>query len=402
MCDAVLIAAQSGRALAQAARRAGLRPYVLDLFGDEDTLELADGHRTLSGRFGMARSGAESVLAGLDDLTARAGNRVLGVILGSGFEDAPALMARIAARHRLIGAGPGTVAALKDPLLFASLCERLSIPHPRISVEPVADRRAWLLKRAGGSGGSHIRAATAGHAPPDHYFQQRVPGRAYALNFLADGRDIAALAVTEQWSHPSAVRPYRYAGAVARGSGEPAALSVPLVAEIAAAVGRLAKATALRGLASADLLVDGDAWWLLEINPRAGATLDLLDRRRTPLLVQHVEASLGNLPTLDPSPVDAAGSEICYAAHRYASVPPLDWPDFTRDRPRGGSLVARDAPFCTVTASGPDSEAVRQSLRDRAGAIAALLDGREDTHGYRHQAAEHQRAGSAAGRPSGR
>ena len=44
---AVLIAAQSGRALAQAARRAGLRPFVLDLFGDEDTLALAEAHRPL-------------------------------------------------------------------------------------------------------------------------------------------------------------------------------------------------------------------------------------------------------------------------------------------------------------------------------------------------------------------
>jgi predicted ATP-grasp superfamily ATP-dependent carboligase len=258
------------------------------------------------------------------------------------------------------------------------------------------------LKRSGGSGGSHIRTATAGHAPPDHYFQQRVSGRACALNFLADGRGIAMLAVTEQWSRPSAVRPFRYAGAIAPGRNEPAPLSEARLAEVTAAVARLAEATALRGLASADLLVDGEHWWLLEINPRAGATLDVLDRRPTPLLRQHIEASLGSLPALDPSPVDAAGSEICYAAQRYASVPPLDWPDFARDRPRAGSLVARDAPFCTVTANGPDSRAVRQSLRDRAGAIAALLDGREDSHGYRHHAAEHQRAGRAAGRPSGR
>ncbi|MDB5557347.1 MAG: hypothetical protein JWQ36_281, partial [Enterovirga sp.] len=41
MADAILILAQSGRALAAAARRAGLRPYVADLFGDEDTRALA-------------------------------------------------------------------------------------------------------------------------------------------------------------------------------------------------------------------------------------------------------------------------------------------------------------------------------------------------------------------------
>ncbi|GJE54053.1 ATP-grasp domain-containing protein [Methylobacterium thuringiense] len=400
--DAVLIAAQSGRALAQAARRAGLRPFVLDLFGDVDTLDLVEAHRTLPGRFGTGRHGTDTVLAGLDALAELAGNRTLGVILGSGFEGAPALMARIAGRHRLIGAGPGTVAALKDPMLFAALCERLAIPHPRITTKPVADRAAWLTKRSGGSGGSHIRSATAGSAPPGHYFQARVPGRACALNFLADGRDVAVLSLTEQWSRPSALRPFRFAGAVAPGRDEPSPVSADMLAAFTDAIARLAEATALRGIASADLLVDGARWWLLEINPRPGATLDALDRRPAPLLAAHIEASLGRMPRLDPPPVDAAGSEICYAARRYASVPPLDWPDFARDRPRDGSSVARDAPFCTVTACGPDTAAVRHTLRERAGTIAALLDGRTDLHGYRHQAAEHQRADGSAHRPARR
>ena len=43
MSDPVLIAAVSGRALAAAARRAGFRPCVLDLFGDADTRRLTAG-----------------------------------------------------------------------------------------------------------------------------------------------------------------------------------------------------------------------------------------------------------------------------------------------------------------------------------------------------------------------
>ncbi|GEP01474.1 ATP-grasp domain-containing protein [Methylobacterium haplocladii] len=400
--DAVLIAAQSGRALAQSARRAGLRPYVLDLFGDADTLDLAEAHRTLPGRFGTGRHGTDAVLAGLNALAGLVGKRVFGVILGSGFEGSPALMARIAAHYRLVGAGPGTVAALKDPMLFAALCERLAIPHPRVTTAPVSNRYAWLTKRSGGSGGSHIRAATAGAAPPGHYYQARMRGRACALNFLADGRDVAVLALTQQWSRPSALRPFRFAGAVAPGRDEPSHVSPNMLAAITGAVAGLVKATALRGLASADLLVDGDAWWLLEINPRPGATLDAFDRRPTPLLAAHIEASLGRMPRLDAPPVDAAGSEICYAARRYTSVPPLDWPDFARDRPRDGSSVAGDAPFCTVTAQGPDTAAVRHTLRERAGTIAALLDGRTESHGYRYQAAEHQQADGPADRPAGR
>ncbi|UMY16918.1 ATP-grasp domain-containing protein [Methylobacterium organophilum] len=376
--EAILIAAQSGRALAEAARRAGLRPLVLDLFGDADTRALAEAYRPLPGRFGTGRLGGAALLAGLEALAEGAG-RLRGVVLGSGFEGAPDLMRAIAARFPLIGAEPETVAALKDPFALAALCARLGIPHPPVTREPVPDRARWLLKRVGGSGGSHIRAATAGAAPPGGYFQARVSGRAFALNVLADGRGITPLALTEQWSAPSPLRPFRYAGALARGRGEPGPVPPALVERVSEAVARLVAATGLRGLASADLLIDGPDWWLMEINPRPGATLDVLDRQPTPLLAAHIEAAFGRLPPPEPAPEDAAGAEICYAASRYAPVPSLDWPGFVRDRPVAGSVVARDAPLCTLLASGPDAGTVRERLREHAEATRALLEETETT-----------------------
>lgn len=376
--DAVLIAAQSGRALAQSARRAGLRPFVLDLFGDDDTRALAEGYRSVEGRFGTGRLGGDRVLAHLDALADLAGGSCLGIVLGSGFEGAPDLMARIGAGHRLLGATPDTVAVLKDPIAFAALCARLAIPHPEITMEPVSEARRWLLKRAGGSGGSHIRAATAGRAPPGAYFQARVAGRTHALAFLADGLGLEVVALTEQWSAPTPTRPYRYAGALERGSAEPPIVAASVLAGLIEGLTRLVPATGLRGLASADILVDGAEWWLTEVNPRPGATLDLLDRRPTPLLAAHIEAGLGRLIAVDPVPVDAAASEICYAARNYDPVPPIDWPDFVRDRPCAGSRVARYAPLCTLIATGADAAAARQTLQERADGLRARLDPRED------------------------
>ena len=350
---------------------------MLDLFGDADTLGLAAGHRLAEGRFGGAMGGA-GVLAGLDALAAQAGTAPIGLVLGSGFEGAPNLMARIGRTHRLLGATPEAVAILKDPAAFAALCARLSIPHPEVTRAPVPDRAAWILKRAGGSGGSHIRAATIGPAPSGAYFQRRVPGTGHAAAFLADGRGAAILGVTEQWTAPSPLRPFRFAGAVERGRHEPPALAARVLSEVSEAIARLVAETGLRGLASADLLVDGSDWWLTEINPRPGATLDILDRRATPLLAAHIAASLGRLPRIEAAPMDAAATEICYAAAGYAPMPPVDWPDFVRDRPQSGSPVARDAPLCTLFAAGPDSAATRDLLRARAAALRSLLDQTEE------------------------
>ena len=374
---------------------------MLDLFGDEDTLALAEAHLPLPGRFGGGRTHETAVRAGLDALAARAGSGLVGLVLGSGFEGAPALMQALAARHRLIGAAPDTVAQLKDPAAFAALCARLSIPHPAVTTRAVPDPEDWLLKRVGGSGGSHVRRAGAGDAPPGHYLQRRVSGRPHALNVLADGRDAVPLALTRQWTAPSPLRPFRYAGAIAPARGDAIGVPPGVAAAILAAVARLVAETGLRGLASADVLVDGDAWHLLEINPRPGATLDVLDRRAHPLLDAHLEASLGRLPTLDAPPVDAAGAEICYAASRIPAMPPVDWPGYARDRPGRGSCVARDAPLCTVVATAPDAATVKETLRSRMRDLRALLDDTEDTHG-RARLSEHQRADEAAGGPSRR
>ena len=366
--DAVLIAAQSGRALAAAARRAGLRPFVADLFGDADTLALAASHRPVSGRFG-AGPGARGLLAALDDLAREAGP-VLGVVLGSGFEGAPALMAAIAARHRLLGAAPDCVRRLKDPLHLAGLCARLAIPHPPVSLAPVPDPAAWLLKRRGGSGGGHIRPAPAGPPPAGAYLQRRVPGRALSLNILADGRDLRVLAATAQWAAPTRARPFRYAGAA-----DPGDMPAGVRAAAARALAALVAETGLCGLASADLAVDGTAWWLLEVNPRPGATLDVLDRRDAPLLARHIAAASGHLgPDLAP-PADAAATQICYADRTLAAVPSLVWPDFVLDRPRAGSRIAAGAPVCTVYAAGRDAAAARRALGSRLEAVSALLPG---------------------------
>src|SRR5439155_1009047 len=96
--SAVLIAAAAGRALAASARRGGYAPLVADFFGDRDTVAAARAHVRLDDglRRGMT---ADALLAALAMLAAK--ERPQGVVCGTGFEDRPALLARIAERWPL-------------------------------------------------------------------------------------------------------------------------------------------------------------------------------------------------------------------------------------------------------------------------------------------------------------
>jgi predicted ATP-grasp superfamily ATP-dependent carboligase len=360
----VLIAAQSGRALAAAARRAGYVPLVADLFGDLDTRELAGAVAVVPGDLarGFERAG---LLAALDRLAA--GRAPVGLVVGSGFERRPALL-RALAGHGLLGNAAATVARLKDPFAFAALCRDCDVPHPPVALVP--GEGAWLRKRAGGAGGGHVRPAAGRAVRPPHYLQRAVAGTPVSALFLADGRRSLTLGFSEQWCAPAPRRPYRYGGAV-----RPAALAPATQQALREATDRLARAAGLVGLNSADFRVRPDGFDLLEINPRPGATLDLF-ADAAGLFQWHLDACRGRLPAGPPGFAGAAAAAVVYAPRPLVLPDDFAWPAWTADRQPPGLPVPLQAPLCSVLATAADAAAARALVEHRAACILALTGGR--------------------------
>src|SRR5919199_644895 len=163
----ILIAAISGRALAASARRAGFLPLVADCFGDDDTLALAHAHVHvhLDAKRGLH---AGQLLQALPQLAAV--HDPLGLVYGTGFEDRPNLLARVAATWRLLGNPANVLAHLKNPESLAELCRECEIPHPQIAFECPVERKRWVVKRAGGAGGAHVQGPAARRARSGSYY----------------------------------------------------------------------------------------------------------------------------------------------------------------------------------------------------------------------------------------
>jgi uncharacterized protein len=331
----VLIAAVSGRALAASARRGGYAPLVADFFGDQDTIAAAHAHVRLEAGSVLSMN-ARELLAAFEILAAS--RQPAGAVCGSGFEDRPELLARIAQRWTLLGNKPETVARVKDPLAFAEICRNCGIPHPETALTPPADPTGWLRKRKGGAGGWHIGAA-AGHRTSDtgFYFQRRVQGTAVSALVLADGHRAMILGYSVQWSSPTPRHPFRYGGAA-----RPAALSPEIVSGISGAVQRLMSAARIIGLNSIDFLVDGHEFHLLEVNPRPGAT----------------------------------ASAIVYADDDIPSIPAMEWPSWIADRPCVGASVKAGGPLCTVLAFASTAAAARALVEKRISIILTDLNAR--------------------------
>jgi predicted ATP-grasp superfamily ATP-dependent carboligase len=263
------------------------------------------------------------------------------------------------------------VATIKDPERLAALCKEVAIPFPDCSVKRPLAPGDWLSKRIGGAGGAHIRPAshsTAGAA----YYQRKMPGVPVSALFLAAGGHAELIGFSAQWCSPTADKPYRYGGAV-----RPAPLAATMEAALAAGVDRLANAASLVGLNSADFLVDGDHYWLLEVNPRPGATLDIFEPPQGSLFARHISACVGSLAGMPCDDDGAKAAAIVYAEEDISSFPALDWPDWTADRPCPGSTVPAGEPLCTVYACEQTACAAKALADERRQMVLAWTRARQ-------------------------
>jgi predicted ATP-grasp superfamily ATP-dependent carboligase len=358
---AVLIAAVSGRALAASARRGGYLPLVADFFGDEDTVATAQGQVTLGGEF--ARGFREHEL--MEALERLGSQHVpVGIVCGTGFEDRPQLLARLAQRWPLFGNSADRVARAKDPETFAALCRHCGIAHPRVSLSPPTARNSWVAKRRGGSGGHHVAAASAKEFGEGVYYQSRVPGKPVSALLLANGVCAVVLGFSEQWACPTPRQPFRYGGAV-----RPADIAPGLAERLAESACRLAAALSLTGLNSADFMVDGDDFWILEVNPRPGATLDIFEADGASLFSLHMRACAGDLPDEAPRLDGAKASAIFYAERNVIAPERFEWPNWSADRPNAGIAIKAGEPVCTVHAGAATGVEARALVGERLASV---------------------------------
>jgi predicted ATP-grasp superfamily ATP-dependent carboligase len=134
------------------------------------------------------------------------------------------------------------------------------------------------------------------------------------------------------------------------------------------ALARLVPAFGLRGLASLDFIADHGHAWLLEINPRPSASMQLhADAWPGGLLRAHVDGVRGRLPQAQPVHRPGVRGHRVVFADNGADVDAL-WVEraagsaHVHDRPAAGTRFARGEPVCSVSAEAGSCEAVLHEL----------------------------------------
>jgi uncharacterized protein len=371
----ILLVAVSARMLAELARRDGHEVLAFDRFGDLDLQRLCPSvslAHDLGGRGGMAEL--------VDAADAAPADRV---VYGAGLENRPDLVTRLAAGRTLLGCPPDTLRRVRDPSLLGASLREAGLAWPLTFVAQDARTRAdrtsrrWLRKPVSGGGGRGVRAWRGGRLPAGVVVQERIGGLPCSAAAVADGRSAVLLGVSEQLVGRRALgaRGFKWCGNVV-----PPRLPAPERRALAGAAreicAHLAACFGLRGLFGVDLVWDGAQAWVVEVNPRPTASLEVVDAvHRVRPFTTHLQACEGRLPAgagagVAGEPARAAGKAIVYATEDVRMPDTRVWPERgIRDVPHPDEAIAAGHPICTVTATGDTPEAVLSELEERAAAL---------------------------------
>ena len=349
--------------LAQSAKRAGLRPLVIDLFNDQDTLALSAACWRLQGLSLAELAPCVSTL--------QARYPVNDAIYGSGLEQDDQVLDMLQEKFRLRGNTPDTFRRVLHKEHFFQVLTQLHIDFPEVRWSPPAGTDKWLSKPCRGQGGVgiHYSTSAAGECPakPDCYWQRCIDGQAMSALFLADRRESVVIGCNRQWTvNLDSCRQFLLSGLINR-------VQLPARArrKITVWINSLVTTFSLTGLNSLDFIWDGRQIWLLEINPRPSASMQLYDADYPRgLLWEHLRSNLSRLPEAAAPP---RGWQILYAPEELRIPTALQWPQWTADRPRGDSLIHTHEPICSIIACGNSQDEVLDGLHSRKQIMIEIL-----------------------------
>lgn len=289
----LMVVGFSARALAEAVLHLGCRPAVIDHFSDHDC-QLAAQDTLRLPAWGQHAAGQSQVLADilnwLVDRQQHTGP--LQILLGGGTENWPQLIGLLHDRFEVLGPSVAQLRKLRDWEFWQTIATSAQVGFPETVActldNPIA-RTGGLYKPIAGSGGSGIRRAgpefsarppaEAPASPPaqasrEQLWQREILGRSLGAYCVVFDDHTRLLGITQaltaaDWAGPSEF--------VYRGSLGPVPLPSEQHRRILAVCDEVRRFTHVRGWLQFDFIEDADGQlWLLEINPRWTAGMEIL------------------------------------------------------------------------------------------------------------------------------
>lgn len=367
----------SSRAAAFSALRAGYCPLACDLFADQD----------LRAACAWIQVKREHYPGRLPEYLA--GHPHLPVIYTGGLENHPEVLESLAAHRSILGNSATVVRAARDPHRLHDTLrkEGLLSPQVRGATDPPGSTRGWLVKPLKGSGGAGIRPARSTPVGDDVYFQEVVRGVPASALYVSSRDATVFLGITRQLVGESWLRapPFTYCGSI--GPLPVESITRNLLARTGSTI---ASEFGLRGLFGLDLVLRDREVWVIELNPRYTASVEILEEALDLRAVDlHVRACQDRgLPLLPDTPpggdtgTGGVGKAIVYAGKdlrvcgdlaRKCEVTEEGAAWKLADIPAPGEQIGRGRPVVTLFERADSIGECYDALRERATEIERAI-----------------------------
>ncbi len=369
--ERVLIVGLSTRALAESAATAGWACSSVDAFGDLDQKARVDSLGLLRD-LGRPYTAAAAVAAARRFAISR-------VAYTGNLENHPAAVERLGRGRELLGNSPATLTRSRDFAQLRRVVQRAGartpLTHPPGDPRARPSGRLFLGKPLRGGGGQGIRELTGRVRPSARELvQERIDGIPASVSFLADGRRALVLGVARGMAGDVAfgAAGYRYCGNL---------FPLPVAGRTLERLDAIVRATTLAfglvGLNGIDFVLRDDEPFVLELNPRYSASMELIQRAGLKDLFElHAAACRGSLPVALPRLRPGVwGKAVLWARRGVLAPETRAWleRDDIRDVPFPGERIRAGSPICTVFGHGRDPGACRAALVATAGAVEREL-----------------------------
>lgn len=348
--------------LAQAARRSGLKPLVIDLFADRDMQDTAEDFRQIPSL------AIEHLAPTVDFFVKR--YKVADVIYGSGFEYHPESLSYLLGRLNILGNSPDTFNKVLNKQAFFSVLDQLEIAYPEVCFSAPAREDDWLIKPMQGQGGLGIKRYRQSDADsPSVYWQKFQQGSLHSVLFLANGQTMQVIGFNSLWTATATVKKFETFAF----SGVMNCTDLPDERKrvIIDSLTKLVPLLKLKGLNSLDFIQRGDKSYVLEINPRPSASMQLYGGD---LLAAHIQASRGLFADGLPPQNGCTAYQIVYATQDVLIPEHFEWPDGCMDLPLSGAIIGAGQPICSIIAHQNNAQDILKQLSSTQSIIFNKLE----------------------------
>ncbi len=377
----LLIVGASTRAAAESAASAGFEVYAIDRFGDTDLRDVAWA----------------TVIGNWDDdakvLDAAAMMPAAPWLYTGAMENRPALIETLSSTRPLLGCPPEVALAVREPIQLADRLRKAGfrVPNARRDSTGLPRDGSWLQKPLASGGGLGIQRLVPGIAEDGRtWFQEWIGGRGASAVWLAGPNRSILVGVTRQVSEWTA------SGCEYTSSIGPITAPVEDREKLERLGEFLRIEFGLIGLYGADFIRRGREWYLVEVNPRPTASVEIHEWAHGRSLIEaQVRCCQGEAPDAPRSPPSIFAAKHVVRSPVLIDIPPNpDWtlttdnlsPGLDRtvvqsildrlqprvsDRPQPGSMLAPGDPIVTL---GLRARSLRDLHRNAAVPLAMLHD----------------------------